>query len=253
MKKVIPLLLGSIISFGLFAAKHNHTDENELRYVKDKSELNKQYQEQLRKTKLWHNFNNNNPGWFVIFNERNQLPHRAFGTPIPVNDLQSFLILQDFILPNDLREFSSVKNDKYINKTYVQYYNNLEVIGSKLYAKFSLNNELLAFGLDVFNDINISTSPTLNLQSAIASATSNISNTISNVVVNDDLKVLANPKYRKYQYHLVYEISFSTRIGAGPANYICYVDANNGELLMRKNTVMYEAPLPGTATVSGEV
>ena len=105
----------------------------------------------------------------------------------------------------------------------------------------------------MFNDINISTSPILNLQSAIASATSNILNTISNVVVKDDLKVLANPKYRKYQYHLVYDIYFSTRKEAGPANYICYVDANNGELLMRKNTVMYEAPPTGTATVSGEV
>ena len=68
MKKVISLMLGSIISIGLFGAKHNHTDENEVRYVKDKSELNKEYQEQLRKTQLWHNFNNNNPSWFVIFN-----------------------------------------------------------------------------------------------------------------------------------------------------------------------------------------
>ena len=71
--------------------------------------------------------------------------------------------------------------------------------------------------------------------------------------VKDDLKVLANPKYRKYEYHLVFEISFSTRILEGPANYICYVDAHTGELLMRKNTVMYEAPPTGTATVSGEV
>jgi hypothetical protein len=253
MKTVISLMLVSIISIGLFATKHNHTDEYEVRYFKVKSELNKQYQEQLRSAQLWQNFIYNNPNWFVIFNERNQMPHRAFGTPIPVNDIKSFLALQDFVLPSDLREFSSVKNDKYINNTYVQYYNNLEVIGSKLYAKFSLNNELLAFGLDVFNDISISTSPTLNLQSAIASATSNISNTISNIIVNDDLKVLANPKYRKYQYHLVYEISFSTIIGAGPANYICYVDANNGDLLMRKNKVMYEVLPTGTATVSGEV
>ena len=106
MKKVIPLILGLIISIGLFATKHNHSDENEVRYVKGKPELNKQYQEQLRNTQLWQNFNYNYPDWFVIFNERNQLPHRAFGTPIPVNDLQSFLILQDFILPNDLRELS---------------------------------------------------------------------------------------------------------------------------------------------------
>ncbi|MEC7864108.1 MAG: hypothetical protein VYB55_03495, partial [Bacteroidota bacterium] len=253
MKKILVLLFTVVIGFNSFATKHNHFDENEVRYIKENMVLNPQYQELLRNGPLWQNFRINNPDWFVIFNERNQLPHRAFGAPIPVNDLQSFLSAHNFILPNDLRELSSIKNDKYINKTYVQYYNNLEVVGSKLYAKFTLNNELITFGLDVFNNINISTTPILNQQSAIVSATSNISNAIFDVVVKDDLKVLANPKYREYEYHLVYEISFSTRIAAGPANYICYVDANNGALLMRRNTVMYEAPPTGTATVSGEV
>lgn len=252
MKRII-LLLISFISINLFAAKHNHFDENEVRYIKQNYELEPQYQQLLRNGSLWQDFIANNDGWFVIFNERNRLPHRAFGTPIPVTDLQTFFSVNNFILPNDLRENTFVKNDKYINKTYRQYYNDLEVIGSKVYAKFTHNNELIAFGLDVFNDINISSVPILDVQSAISSATSNILNPITNVVVNDDLKVLANPKYRKYEYHLVYEISFSTKIGDGPANYICYVDANDGELLMRKNTVLYEAPPSGTATVSGEV
>ena len=189
----------------------------------------------------------------MIFNERNQLPHRAFGSPIAINDLQAFLSAQNFILPDNLRESSNIRNDKYITKTYTQYHNNLEVLGSKLYAKFTLNNELIGFGLDVFNDIDVSTLPSIDSQSAINSATSNITNDIFDIEVKNDLKVLANPKFRKYEFHLVYQVSFSTRILEGPANYICYVDAHNGELLMRKNTVMYEAPPTGTATVSGEV
>ncbi|MDC0204513.1 PepSY domain-containing protein [Flavobacteriales bacterium] len=254
MKKyILSLILLVLVFSSAFATKHNHADENEVRYVKKNVELNPQYQQQLRNTEMWQNFMAENPNWFVIFNERNQLPHRAFGAPIPTTDLQSFLTLNNFILPTDLREASVVKNAKYINKIYTQYYNNLEVIGSRLYAKFTLNNELVAFGLDIFNDINISTSPTLDPQSAIASATSDILNSISDIEIQEDLKVLANPNYRKYEYHLVYEISFSTRIQEGPANYICYVDANTGELLMRKNTVMYEAPPTGTATVSGDV
>jgi len=253
MKKNLIFLFSLFIGFNLFGSKHNHSDENEVRYIKDNMQLNPQYQEHLRSSHLWQNFRATNTEWFVIFNERNRLPHRAFGQPIPVSDLQSFLSAYDFTLPNDLRERSSVKNDKYINKTYVQYYNNLEVIGSNLHAKFSLNNELITFGLDVFNDINISITPSLSTQGAISSATSNISNLISDITVKDKLKVLANPKYRKYEYHLVYEVYFSTKIDEGPANYICYVDANNGELLMRKNTVMYEAPPTGTATVSGAV
>jgi Zn-dependent metalloprotease len=253
MRNLLVLILGLVFTLNLFASKHHYHDENEVRYIKENMALVPAFQEMLRNSDLWQNFRSTYTDWFVIFNERNQLPHRAFGAPIPINDLQSFLTEQDYVLPNDLREFSIIKNDKHINKTYVQFYNNLEVIGSKLYAKFTLNNELITFGLDVFNDINIGTTPTLSQQSAITSATSNITNPIFDIIVKDDLKVLANPKYRKYNYHLVYEIFFSTTISEGPANYICYVDANTGELLMRKNNVMYEAPLSGTATVSGAV
>ena len=67
------------------------------------------------------------------------------------------------------------------------------------------------------------------------------------------LKILAVPVYRDYKYHLIYQATFSTTIDHGPANYLCYVDANTGQLLMRKNMVMYEAPPSGTSTVSGEI
>ena len=253
MKKIIVLFIVFVFTVDLYATKHNHFDENEIRYIKEDMVLDPVYQEYLRNKTVWKDFLTNNSKWFVIFNERNQLPHRAFGSPIAINDLQAFLSAQNFILPDNLRESSNIRNDKYITKTYTQYHNNLEVLGSKLYAKFTLNNELIGFGLDVFNDIDVSTLPSIDSQSAINSATSNITNDIFDIEVKNDLKVLANPKFRKYEFHLVYQVSFSSRILEGPANYICYVDAHNGELLMRKNTVMYEAPPTGTATVSGEV
>ena len=80
MKRII-LLLISFISINLFAAKHNHFDENEVRYIKQNYELEPQYQQLLRNGSLWQDFIANNDGWFVIFNERNRLPHRAFGAP----------------------------------------------------------------------------------------------------------------------------------------------------------------------------
>ena len=251
-KNILSLILLVLVFPSAFAAKHNHTDENEVRYIKKNVELSPQYQQQLRNSEMWQNFMTENPNWFVIFNENNQMPHRAFGSPIQISDLLSFLAINNFELPVDLRQQSLTKNDKYINQTFVQYYNNLEIVNSKLYAKFSLANELISFGLDIFNDINISVVPTINEQSAIASATSNISASISDIIVNENLKVLANPKYRKYEYNLVYVVKFKTRIEAGPAHYICYIDAHTGELLMRKNEVMYEAP-PITTNVSGDV
>ena len=93
MKKILSLCLFSIITISLFATKHNHSDEYEVRYVKENMQLDPQYQQLLRNTVLWQDFRANNSDWFVIFNERNRLPHRAFGAPIPVNDLHSFLTL----------------------------------------------------------------------------------------------------------------------------------------------------------------
>jgi Zn-dependent metalloprotease len=255
MKKNIIFLIFAIITLNTYASKHNHDDKNEVRYIKQSQQLNTQFQQQLRNQVLWQSYLSTNPDWFVIFNENNQLPHRAFGAPISLNStsgLLPFLASNNFTLPNDLRENSITKNDKHINLSYSQYYNNLEVLNSKLYAKFSLANELISFGLDIFNDINISVVPILNEQSAIASATSNISASISDIIVNENLKILANPQYRKYEYNLVYVVKFKTRIDEGPAHYICYIDAHTGELLMRKNEVMYEAP-PSVVNVSGEV
>ena len=89
-KDILSLILLVLVFSSAFATKHNHTDENEVRYVKKSVELNPQYQQQLRNAEMWQNFMAENPNWFVIFNERNQLPHRAFGAPIPTNDIFSF-------------------------------------------------------------------------------------------------------------------------------------------------------------------
>ena len=117
-KKLLSLSLLVLVFSSVFATRCNHTDENEVRYIKNSVELNPQYQQQLRNADMWQDFMAQNPDWFVIFNESNQMPHRAFGAPIQISDLFSFLATNNFDLPVDLREQSSTKNDKYINKTY---------------------------------------------------------------------------------------------------------------------------------------
>ena len=68
-----------------------------------------------------------------------------------------------------------------------------------------------------------------------------------------DLKILPIPEHNKYTYHLIYEIEFETNISVGPAKYLCFVDANSGELLMRKNTILYETPPPTAVHVESNV
>ena len=87
----------------LSAITHSHHDDNEIRFVKNKQPLDNQYQSYLRKM-VWSQFQSANSNWFVIFNEQNRLPHRAFGSPIQINSINDFLIDYNFIIPNDLRE-----------------------------------------------------------------------------------------------------------------------------------------------------
>jgi hypothetical protein len=262
MKNIFLLSVLIFFSFNSFAHKHTHHDDYEIRYIKENMQLNNQIQENLRNNSPWQSFLSNYPEWFTYFNEYNYKPHRAFGSPILLSNGYSseerFLSfvnsnLNDFNIPQDIILSRKTENDKYINLDFTQYYNNLEIIDSRLYAKLTLDNKLVAFGLDVFSDISLDVIPTISESMAIESASENIISSITKKSVEDDLKILPIPYNGKYDYYLVYVVRVSTQLSHGPANYICYVDANNGDLLMRMNTVLYEAPPQANIHVEGEV
>ncbi|MDC0028891.1 hypothetical protein OAJ32_00105 [bacterium] len=262
MKNIFLLSLLIFFSFNSFAHKHTHDDDYEVRYINESMQLNNQIQENLRNNSPWQSFLSNYPQWFTYFNEYNFKPHRAFGSPIILSNGHSseerFLSfvntnLNDFNIPQDIVLSRKTENDKYINLDFTQYYNNLEIIDSRLYAKLTLDNKLVAFGLDVFSDISLDVIPTISESMAIESASENIISSITKKSVEDDLKILPIPYNGKYNFHLVYVVRVSTQLSHGPANYICYVDANNGDLLMRMNTVLYEAPPQANIHVEGEV
>ena len=262
MKNTILLSFLVFFSFNSFAHKHTHHDDYEIRYIKESMQLNNQIQENLRNNSPWQSFLSNYPKWFTYFNEYNYKPHRAFGSPIILSNGYSseerFLSfvntnLNDFNIPQDIVLSRKTENDKYINLDFTQYYNNLEIIDSRIYAKLTLDNKLVAFGLDVFSDISLDVIPTISESMAIESASENIISSITKKSVEDNLKILPIPFNGKYDFHLVYVVRVSTQLTHGPANYICYVDANNGDLLMRMNTVLYEAPPQANIHVEGEV
>ena len=257
MKSKILFIILTISTSLLYATKHEHIDKNEIRYY-NATPLDVIIQKQLREGSVWQSFLADNPNWFVMFDENNKQPHKAFGAPIQLNgsssvDVLNFLSNTSFALPIDLRFVNNSKDDKYINFNFNQFYNNIEVINSKIYAKLSLDNKLIAFGLDIYNDINISISPIINENMAITAAQQYIDQTITDISIQEKLMILPIPHNGKYEYHLVYVVKFKTRIEEGPAHYTCYIDANDATLLMRKNEVMYEAPPLATTTVSGDV
>ena len=100
----------------------------------------------------------------------------------------------------------------------------------------------VVFGLDVFSDINLSIIPILSSSDALLSAKQNLPFSITESKIEENLKILPIPKNGNYEYHLVYVVHFSTKNNIGPAEYVCYVDANTGELLMRRNEIKFELP-----------
>ena len=258
MKKIYIVLVTLIISNFSYSHENCHKfekDEFEVRYIKNPIHLNDGVQYQLRNSTQWQSFLNENSNWFVYFNEYNRLPHRAFGEGIYTNSIDDF-INQKLSMLNvsncDVKLQSHSKNDKYTNFIYTQLFNSLDVIDSRLYIKQTHNNEVVVFGLDLFNDINISITPLISEEDAINSSVTNLPYKITESTVNEDLKILPIPSNNKYDYDLVYIVSIETKILIGPAKYICYVDAHSGELLMRNNQVKYESPI-SNVHVEGEV
>ena len=92
-----------------------------------------------------------------------------FGEGIYINSIDDFINQKLSIFDInycDVKLQSHSKNDKYSNFIYTQLFNGLDVIDSRLYIKQTKNNEVVVFGLDLFNDINISIIPSISEEDA---------------------------------------------------------------------------------------
>ena len=263
MKKTAIICIILTLSVSVFAYENHGHDEYEVRYIKEQITTDITLQQTLREQNAWQNFLSNHPHWFVNFNEFNLKPHRAYGEPIDllngnstVDKVMHFIThnLSDFNIPiADIFFLDTRENEKYKYLDFYQTYSGLRVHDSRLYIKTTKDDKLVTFGLDVFSDINLSILPTISENDAISSATFGIANSITNAIVKTDLKILPIPEHHKYTYHLIYEVEFETTIGVGPAKYLCFVDANTGELLMRKNTILFESPPQATVHVESDL
>ncbi|MFT4678001.1 MAG: Zn-dependent metalloprotease [Flavobacteriales bacterium] len=210
--------------------------------------LDNHYQQYLREQSPWQSFLNENGTWYAHYNEQNQKPHRAYGQPISTfgatAEEQALNFINDklgmFNIPaEDLSFSSSPAGKKYQYVNFTQKYQGVEILNSRVMVKL-FNGQAIAFGADVFTDIEISVDPTLDVQGAIFAAEANMFNPIVSTEALDGLKIIAVPGFRKHEYKLVYEINVNTMSSTNiPANYNTFVDANTGEIVYRANTVMH--------------
>ncbi|MGZ4118607.1 MAG: hypothetical protein ACXVPY_14060, partial [Bacteroidia bacterium] len=76
----------------------SNADRNNIRYIKNIKRLpDVAYQKELRERASWKNFLAANGTWYVMFNEENAKPHRAFGNPIPAFGMDAQSRAMNFI------------------------------------------------------------------------------------------------------------------------------------------------------------
>lgn len=265
MKQLLTLI--AIMSFSYAALSrgdiHHNFDPKLKRFMDDSKRLpDQQYQQSLREQQSWQQFNQQNGNWWVQFNETNEKPHRAFGTPIPLQLSSSPAAAGLYFLNNYLSNYlpSSVQleflsapvSKKYVQTNFIQKYNGLEVLWSRATVKMTPDFKVVMFGLDVYDDIAIPTTPILTAAQAISEASKGITSPVSSAMVLPSLKILPVPGFRNNQYHLVYEVKIATaQDGETPSDYYTLVDAMNGEVLYCSDKIV--SILSSDITVSGTV
>lgn len=243
----------------------SNSNKNDVRFIKDtKRKPDVAFQKALRESAAWTDFVAANGTWYVIFNEENAKPHRAFGKPISVFGMDPQAKAMNFINSKltgfnipvselSYRNTAISENFQYVHFT--QIHSGIKVLYSDVYVKLTPSGSVITFGCDVFNDITISTTPTIAGSDAITFAKAGIADAVVNTSVNSSLFILPVPEFKKNSYHLVYEVTVETiDITGVPAKYLTLVDATTGEVLSRTNKVLHfdgnvtPPPTPAAAT-----
>jgi len=207
--------------------------------------FNSSEQQRLAQNASWQNFKTEHASWNAAFNEMNGLPHRAYGTAIPVagESLEAKAInfiqneLGDFNIPTqELFLISTPTTSKHEYANYVQYHEGLEVINSRLMLKFHANG-IVAYGCDVYPNLDLNTTPIIDESEALGTAMDGIQIEILDSQMSSELKILILPEAVQ-SAHLCYEI-YVNAVGDDmvPSKYKCLVDAHSGQLIYRLDEV----------------
>ncbi len=212
------------------------------------------YQQQLSHAASWQSFSERHQGWTAIFNEENQKPHRAYGAPIAVMTAGSAQAtamnfvrneLTDFNIPEGELKFETATFSKYQNIFFKQIHDGLEVLNSRLSVKMTTDNKVVSWSADVFDNIQVNTTPAIDEATAKNFATAGVPAVTG--VSASTLRILPVPASHSYDFKLVYEMTVSADIPDAPAEYYTLVDASNGAVLYRHNKISFlDANASGT-------
>ncbi|MBI5325738.1 MAG: PKD domain-containing protein [Ignavibacteriae bacterium] len=200
----------------------------------------------------WKDFFNANGKWSVMIDKTTMTPFRAFGKPIQIENVSNitndnvqsasmqFLNVNSAVLninPSNLKLTKAKKVNKLWYVGYKQVYEGLEVLTSGVELRIRDDGKVTAFKVEYYNNINISTTPTVPLQKAMETASVGLKYNIKKDVTQSEGKTYILPVKNKgkVDFKLVYDIKVETKQPLG--FYNSFVDAHSGNIVWRINKV----------------
>ncbi len=229
---------------------HGKTDPNLKRFINSSISKNSGINPiNFTQNTKWKSFNAAiGKTWQAEFTPETGMPHRAFGSPVDLGKSLSTIAAGEFIQKRflgsyinekiNLRLAGTNKSPKYSHINYIQQYNGLDILWSRVMLKLSVDNsKLVALGLDIHDDVNISIVPMIAEQNVESLAGLDLLE--KSIAENKPtLKILPISTEGKYSYKLVYEIILASKDEDGtPARYYTLMDANDGKIYYRSNKV----------------
>lgn len=257
-----------IVSCSLFANnEHDHPiDPAEKTFVdRNQDPWNPQVQQALRSSKEWKSFEQAHGDWYVAFNEQSGLPHHATGPVISIaaakdleqaarNFFSTHLSMYD--IPVDQLKFRGVvesKDDRIVK--FNQEVDGMPVLMSNAWVRFTNEGAVMAYGLDVFPNVQVDVTSIGAVDAARERAKIGIPYSIEGVEIAENLSILALPQGENGLAHRPVYVGYVNAIqfDGVPARYYTLVDAQTAEVYYRMNTIHNCAPSSGSVTVEGGV
>lgn len=240
----IALILLGLSSIGQFAQAQSNT-RTEVRLVDRPGMLDPRHQAELRQRNGWRDFAAAHTGWNVEFNALTGKPRRAFGPPIattgatPQERAMGFITaeLVRFGVPVlELAHAGTSTGGKCTFVHYTQRYEGVPVINGRVMVKLDQLGRVIAFSADVHEGINVDLQPAVGSAAAVAVASAGLSDIVS--TESTGMRVLPVPGLSSVEPRPVHEVVVHTRTANTPGRFLCWVDAQNGTLLFRKDQVV---------------
>ncbi len=204
------------------------------------------------KAKYWKAFSQKNGAWSLMIDRATGTPRCAFGEPVKIAGFshitgdnveeasRQFLRENQELFGIDINNIRMIRKDLVNGKWYVsfrQYYKGLEVLLSRIELRIVETGKVMAFDIEYFNNIGISTVPALSAAEAAGYADEGIGSKVKTdkILTSDKAFILPVKSGSSVEYRLVYNVE--VKPVEDYSNYCTYVDANNGAVVWRYNTV----------------